>query len=47
MLLLFTEYTEQLERRVFLIDVGNMPHTKAQQYLERVKYEVQQKRIPK
>jgi len=34
------------ERRVFFIDVGNMPPNKAQQYLERVKNEVQQKRIP-
>jgi hypothetical protein len=34
------------ERRVFFIDVGNMPPHKAQQYLERVRYEVQQKRIP-
>lgn len=34
------------ERRVFFIDVGTMPPNKAQQYLERVKYEVQQKRIP-
>ena len=34
------------ERRVFFIDVGSMPPNKAQQYLERVKYEVQQKRIP-
>ena len=34
------------ERRVFLIDVGNMPSNKAQQYLEKVRYEVQQKRIP-
>lgn len=34
------------ERRVFFIDVGNMPPAKAQQYLERVRYEVQQKRIP-
>jgi hypothetical protein len=34
------------ERRVFMIDVGNMPPHKAQQYLERVRYEVQQKRIP-
>jgi hypothetical protein len=31
---------------VFFIDVGNMPAHKAQQYLERVKYEVQQKRVP-
>jgi hypothetical protein len=29
-----------------MIDVGNMPPHKAQQYLERVKYEVQQKRVP-
>jgi hypothetical protein len=34
------------ERRMFFIDVGNTPPVKAQQYLERVKYEVQQKRIP-
>lgn len=34
------------ERRMFFIDVGNLPPNKAQQYLERVKYEVQQKRIP-
>lgn len=34
------------ERRVFKIDVGTMPPNKAQQYIERVKYEVQQKRIP-
>ena len=34
------------ERRVFMIDVGTMPPQKAQQYLERVRYEVQQKRIP-
>lgn len=34
------------ERRVFFIDVGNMPPHKARQYLEQVKYEVQQKRIP-
>ena len=34
------------ERRMFFIDVGNMPPAKAQQYLERVRYEVQQKRIP-
>ena len=30
------------ERRVFFIDVGNMPPHKARQYLEQVKYEVQQ-----
>jgi len=34
------------ERRVFFIDVGNMPPHKASQYLEQVKYAVQQKRIP-
>ena len=34
------------ERRVFFIDVGTMPPNKASQYLERVRYEVQQKRIP-
>lgn len=34
------------ERRIFSIDVGDMPPTQAHQYLERVKYEVQQKRMP-
>lgn len=34
------------ERRMFFIDVGTMPPSKAQQYLERIRYEVQQKRIP-
>ena len=34
------------ERRMFFIDVGTMPPNKAHQYVERVKYEVQQKRIP-
>ena len=34
------------ERRVFQIDVGNMPPHKARQYLEQIKYEVQQKRVP-
>lgn len=34
------------ERRVFFIDVGNMPPHKARQYLEQVKNEVKQKRIP-
>ena len=34
------------ERRVFFIDVGTTPPNKAQQFLERVRYEVQQKRIP-
>lgn len=34
------------ERRMFFIDVGTMPPNKASQYLERIKYEVQQKRVP-
>lgn len=34
------------ERRIFTIDVGTMPPQMAQQYLEKVKHEVQQKRIP-
>lgn len=34
------------ERRVFYIDIGDMPPSKAQPYLERVKQEVNQKRIP-
>lgn len=34
------------ERRVFFIDTGTMPPERAQQYLERIRYEVQQKRIP-
>lgn len=34
------------ERRVFFVDVGNMPPHKARQYLEQVKNEVKQKRIP-
>lgn len=34
------------ERRVFFIDVGDMPPNMASQYLERMKLEVQQKRIP-
>jgi hypothetical protein len=34
------------ERRIFYIDVGTMPPNKSSQYLERVKYEVNQKRIP-
>lgn len=34
------------ERRVFNIDVGDMPPTQAAQYLEQIKYQVQQKRIP-
>ena len=35
------------QKDVCSIDVGNMPPVKAQQYLERVRYEVQQKRINK
>ena len=34
------------ERRIFYIDTGDMPPNKAAQYLERIRYEVQQKRIP-
>jgi hypothetical protein len=34
------------ERRVFFIDVGTMPPNKSSQYLERIRYEVQQKRVP-
>lgn len=34
------------ERRIFKIDVGTMPPNKAAEYLNRVRYEVQQKRIP-
>jgi hypothetical protein len=34
------------ERRVFYIDVGNMPAQRVKQYLESVKNELRQKRIP-
>jgi len=34
------------ERRVFFIDTGTMPPNKAQQYLEKIRFEVQQKRVP-
>lgn len=34
------------ERRVFFINTGDMPPNMAQQYLEHVKLEVQQKRVP-
>ena len=34
------------ERRVFYIDVGNMPRHKARQHLERIKGEIHQRRIP-
>ena len=43
--LLYTECIEHL-KDVCFIDVGNMPPHKARQYLEQVKYEVQQKRVP-
>jgi hypothetical protein len=34
------------ERRVFYVDVGNMPPNKANAYIERVKNEIWQRRIP-
>jgi len=34
------------ERRIFYVDVGTMPPTKAQQYIEKIKFEVQQRRMP-
>jgi hypothetical protein len=34
------------ERRVFYIDVGNMPPQRVKQYLEQVKNEIRQKRVP-
>ena len=34
------------ERRVFYVDVGNMPAHKAMQFVERVKTEIHQRRIP-
>ena len=34
------------ERRVFYVDVGNMPPNKAMGFVERVKNEIHQKRIP-
>jgi hypothetical protein len=34
------------ERRVFYIDVGNTPPTKAMPYIEKVKNQIQQKRMP-
>ncbi len=34
------------ERRVFYIDVGNMPTSKAMSFIERVKNEIHQRRIP-
>ena len=34
------------ERRIFYIDVGNMPAHKARRFLERIKNEIHQRRIP-
>jgi hypothetical protein len=34
------------ERRVFMIDVGNMPPQRAKAYLESIKNEIRQKRVP-
>lgn len=34
------------ERRVFYIDVGNMPPQRVKQYLEQIKNEMRQKRVP-
>jgi len=34
------------ERRIFKIDTGTLPPDKARQYIERMRYEIQQKRIP-
>jgi hypothetical protein len=34
------------ERRVFYIDVGNMPAQRVKQYLEQIKNDIRQKRIP-
>ena len=34
------------ERRVFYVDVGNMPPQRVKQYLEQVKNEIRQKRVP-
>jgi hypothetical protein len=34
------------ERRVFYVDVGNMPAQRVKQYLEQVKNELRQKRVP-
>lgn len=34
------------ERRVFYVDVGNMPPQRVKQYLEQVKNEMRQKRVP-
>jgi|694.fasta_scaffold07359_4 hypothetical protein len=34
------------ERRVFYVDVGNMPQQRVKQYLENIKNEIRQKRMP-
>lgn len=34
------------ERRVFYIDVGNMPQQRVKQYLEQIKNDIRQKRVP-
>lgn len=34
------------ERRVFYVDVGNMPAQRVKQYLEQIKNEIRQKRVP-
>lgn len=34
------------ERRMFMIDTGTLPPNKARQFIEQLKYDVQQKRIP-
>lgn len=34
------------ERRVFYVDVGNMPPQRVKQYLEQIKNEIRQKRVP-
>ena len=43
---LSAEYNVRPERRVFYVDVGNMPPNKAMGFVERVKNEIHPKRIP-
>jgi hypothetical protein len=43
---LSTECISAPERRVFYIDVGNMPSHMAMGFVERVKNEIHQRRIP-
>jgi hypothetical protein len=38
--------TRAPERRVFYVDVGNMPPQRVKQYLEQIKNDIRQKRIP-